>query len=320
MGLSDVRPAAAAPVLSVVVLSWNTKDLTLACLRALAAESPRHPREVIVVDNGSDDGSADAIAAEHPDVVLIRNDDNRGYSGGNNQGARAARGTWLCLLNSDTEVRPGALDALVDFLEQHPEYGMAAPRLAHPDGSVQHACMAFPGLLTALCFDTVWGRFPPGRWVDDRYHMRSFDHLHDRDVDQPPGACCVVARDEYLQLGGLDEELWLFFNDVDFCRRLWRSKRKIRYLAGAEVMHHVGASTRGFRSFVIMWHRNRIAYYRKHYGAWVRPFMALVVRMRAVEEWFAAGRRHVDPGARRAERAFLRDAVREILRPSGAGG
>jgi N-acetylglucosaminyl-diphospho-decaprenol L-rhamnosyltransferase len=145
------------PALSVVVLSWNTKDLTLACLRALHAEQPKHRREIVVVDNASHDGSADAIAAEFPGVTLERNAENVGYSGGNNQGARLATGRFLCLLNSDTEVRPGALDQLVDWLIEHPEYGMAAPRLVNPDGSVQRACMAFPGPFTALCYDTWLG-------------------------------------------------------------------------------------------------------------------------------------------------------------------
>lgn len=316
MGVNDDP----VPELSVVVLSWNTKDLTLACLRALFAEPPARPREVVVVDNGSEDGSADAIAAEFPQVVLERNAENRGYSGGNNQGARRSRGRWLCLLNSDTEVRPGALDQLVDWLSEHPDYGMVAPRLVNPDGSVQRACMAFPGPFTALCFDTIWGRFPPGKWVDDHYHMRAFDHLHSRDVDQPPGACCVIAREEYLDMGGLDEDLWLFFNDVDLCRRLRERGRRIRYLAEAEVMHHVGGSTKGYGKFVVTWHRNRIAYYRKHYGAWIGPFMRFVVRMRALEEWWRAGRRNRDAGTRRAERAFLRDAVREILGPVEASG
>ena len=115
------------PTLSIVILSWNTKALTLACLRALSAETPRHSREVIVVDNGSVDGSADAIAATFPEVNLVRNTENRLYAEGNNQGADLARGTYLCLLNSDTEVRPGAIDRLVDFLAEHPEYGAVSP-------------------------------------------------------------------------------------------------------------------------------------------------------------------------------------------------
>ena len=189
-------PVTPQPEVSVVVLSWNTKDLTLACLRALHAETPRHSREVIVVDNGSTDGSADAIAAEFPQVTLQRNAENAGFSGGNNQGARLATGRRLCLLNSDTEVRPGALDRLVDFLIENPEYGAVAPKLVNPDGSVQRACMRFPGIGTALVYDTFLSKFPPGKWVDDRYYMRSFDHLTSQDVQQPPGACLMMGRVE----------------------------------------------------------------------------------------------------------------------------
>lgn len=309
-------PAGPSPTLSVVVLSWNTRELTLACLRALHAETPRHPREIVVVDNGSADGSADAIAAAFPDVALLRNAENRGYAEGNNQGARAAHGRFVCLLNSDTEVRPGALDLLVDFLLQHPAYGAVAPKLVHPDGNVQRACMSFPGLATALCFDTWLGKFPPGAWIERRYFMRGFDHLTSRDVDQPPGACFVVDRAEYLAHGGLDPELFLFFNDVDLCRRLWRRGRRIRYLAEAEVVHHGGASTRGYGKFVVTWHRNRLAYYRKHYGRLAMPYLRAIVRMRAFEEWLRAGRKHRDDrAAARAERRFIGQCVQEILAP-----
>lgn len=302
--------------LSVVVLSWNTKDLTLACLRALFAESPKHEREIIVVDNGSHDGSADAIASEFPQVRLERNAENRGYSGGNNQGARLATSEYLCLLNSDTEVREGALDRCVDWLIEHAEYGMAAPRLVHPDGRVQTACMRFPGFWTALFFDSMLAKFWPGSMVDRRYKMEDFDHLSTRDVDQPPGACCVMKRQEYVDGGGLDEQLWLFFNDVDICRRLWKNGRRVRYIAESEVMHHEGASTKGFAKFVVMWHRNRMSYYRKHYGPWIMPWIRFCVRVRALEEWWRAGRRNAsDPGARRAERQHLKEAVKEILAP-----
>ncbi len=300
--------------LSVVVLSWNTRELTLACLGSLLRERPRHAREIVVVDNASEDGSADAIAALDG-VRLLRNDKNRGYAGGNNQGAEAANGEYVCLLNSDTDVHPGALDRLVDFLIDNESHGAVAPKLVNLDGTVQRACMRFPGLLTALCYDTFLARFWPGSWVDDRYHMRDFDHQSSRDVDQPPGACFAMARAEYLAMGGLDEELFLFFNDVDLCKRLWQRGRRIHYLAAAEVTHHGGASTKGYRSFVVTWFRNRIAYYRKHYGRWSVPLLRLVARWRACEEWIALGRRHRDPEHRRAARAELRQFVREILAP-----
>jgi hypothetical protein len=302
-----------SPQLSVVVLSWNTQALTLACLRSLRAERPRQAREVIVIDNASQDGSADAIAAQHPEVQLVRNAANVGYAGGHNQGARLARGRYLCTLNSDTEVGAGALDALVEFLDAHPHHGAVSPRLSNLDGSVQAACMRFPGLLTALCFDTFFSRFWPGSWIENRYFMRDFDHLDSRDVDQPPGAVFVVRRDEFLAMGGLDEALFLFFNDVDFCKRLADRGRRIHYLADAVVRHHGGASTKAFKKFVVIWHKNRMAYYRKHYGAWVTPYMRLLVRLRALEEWVEVGRRQPDKVGRRAERADIMASVQEIL-------
>lgn len=305
--------APAAPTLSVVILSWNTKALTLACLRALFAETPRHAREVIVVDNGSHDGSADAIAAAFPQVQLLRNADNRLYAAGNNQGAAAARGEFLCTLNSDTEVRPGALDRLVDYLREHQDHGAVAPRLVDPDGSVQHACQRFPTLLTALCFDSWWGSFWPGKVVQDRYLMRDFDHLQSRDVDQPPGAVFVMRLAEWRHYGGLDETLSLFYNDVDLSRRLWRDGRRIHYLADAEVLHHRGGSTRNFGKMLVLWHKNRLAYYGKHYGAFGRFWIRVCVRLRIWEERRKIDRRHPhDAKARAAEHAFLDAKIAEL--------
>ncbi len=285
----------------------------MACLRALFAETPRHAREVIVVDNGSHDGSADAIAAAFPQVRLLRNPDNRLYAIGNNQGAALATGAFVCTLNSDTEVQSGALDRLVDWLLAQPEYGLAAPRLSDPDGGVQHACMRFPTLATALCFDSWWGTWWPGSAVQRHYQMRDFDHLSSRDVDQPPGACCVLRTDEWRQLGGFDETLSLFYNDVDLCKRLQQRGRRIRYIAEAEVMHHRGASTKNFARMLMIWHRNRLAYYRKHYGVAGALWIRACVRLRIWEEWWKIGRRNRhDAGRKKAERDHLANAVKEM--------
>ena len=301
------------PTLSVVVLSWNTRQLTLACLAALHAETPTHSREVIVVDNGSEDGSADAVAGAYPDVRVIRNEDNRLYAAGNNQGAAVASGAFVVTLNSDTEVRSGALDLLVDFLRANPSYGAVAPRLSDPDGSVQRACMRFPTLATALCFDSWFGTFWPGRRIVARYVMEDFDHLESRDVDQPPGAVCMLRAEDWRALDGFDEDLALFYNDVDLCLRIHARGQKIRYLASAEVMHHRGASTKNFAKMLVIWHRNRLTYYRKHYGRLGGLWVRLCVRLRIWEEWWSIGRRNRrDPKRKRDERAFLRQSQREL--------
>jgi len=175
--------------LSVVVLSWNTRDLLEACLRALFASDPPEPFEVILVDNASEDGSADAVARGFPQAVLVRNGMNEGYARGNNIGLRRCRGAYLLLLNSDTEVRPGALRTLTDFMDAEPDYGACGSQLLNPDGTLQRACMRFPGPLTLLFFDTFVEKLFPENPVVRRYFMRDFDHAASRDVDQPPGAC-----------------------------------------------------------------------------------------------------------------------------------
>jgi len=252
--------------LSVVVLSWNTRDLLRSCLRAIFASGPPDPLEVIVVDNASEDGSADAVAREFPEVVLVRNAVNEGYARGNNIGLRRCRGDYLLLLNSDTEVRPGALQALTAFLDENPDHGACGSQLLNPDGTLQRACMRFPGALTLLFFDTFLEKLFPENPVVRRYFMRDFDHASSRDVDQPPGACFLLRRAVVDRVGYLDEELFLFYSDVDYCKRIREAGWRIRFGSESKVMHHGGASTRRYRDFGLEWHRNRVAYFRKHYG------------------------------------------------------
>ncbi|MDZ4773591.1 MAG: glycosyltransferase family 2 protein [Planctomycetota bacterium] len=298
------------PCLSIVILSWNTSALTLACLRALARDVPRRSRQIIVIDNASSDGSADAIESEFSNVELVRNSENKLYSAGNNQGAERATGEYVCLLNSDTEVVPGALDILVDYLEVHGDYGAVSPKLMSFDHSVQRACTRFPGLIDPLVDSTLFGKVWPGTYIHGRTRMHDFDHESSRDIDQPPGAVFMMRRHEYWEFGGLDPRLSLFYNDVDLCKRLWRKNRRIRYIADARVYHHQGASTSRSDRVQSLWLANREAFYRKHYGivgtAWLRVVRWLwiaqvsagvVLGPRKVKDKVKALRDLVDPKA-----------------------
>jgi N-acetylglucosaminyl-diphospho-decaprenol L-rhamnosyltransferase len=297
------------PRLSIVVLSWNTRELLAACLQSLVDLGDDEPSfEVIVVDNDSADDSADMVAERFPDLRLIRNGQNDGYAIGNNIGAREATGEYLLLLNSDTEVRPGTLAKLVGFLDEHPGHGACAPRLVHPDDTVQTACMRFPTRRTAVFFDTVFDRWFPGNRVIPYYFMRDFDHLTSRDVDQPPGAAFLIRRPLWEALGGFDPELWLFFNDVDLCRRVHVAGHAIAYVAEAEILHHEGKSTSQFPSFATIWHKNRMAYYRKTFG-WTGTLVArLATSLRGWEE----ARKLKAAGCGKEETAEVWKSVREI--------
>jgi GT2 family glycosyltransferase len=259
--------------LSVVVPAWNTRELLLECLASLE-EACEGGAEIVVVDDASTDGSADAVALAFPRVVLVRNPENRGFAAAVNAGVARATREFVLLLNADARVEEGALESMLGFLRNAPGYAACAPRLVGADGATQRSCMRLPSLWTPLFFSTPLQRWWPHSPELERYFYADFDHEHDADVEQPPAAALLLHRAEYLELGGLDERLRLFFNDVDLCLRLARGGRKIRYLAGARVMHHGGASTRQLSDFAARWHADRLAYTRKHHGVlaglWVK--------------------------------------------------
>lgn len=283
----------AAPVLSVVIPSWNTKDYLAACLATLAA-AEKPACEVIVVENGSRDGSLEFLRAEHPEVHLIANAENQGFARGSNQGMRVARGRYVLLLNTDTEVAPDAIARLVGFLEQHPGYAAVAPRLVHRDGTTQRTVQEFPTLRTALFFSTPLERWFPDSRELRRYFMRAWDQESSRDVDQPPAAVLLLRREVLEQVGLFDEELWLFYNDVDLARRIHAAGWKTHYLAEAKVLHHVGGSTSKFADFVATWQRDRLRYYRKHHGRlgalWLKGCVTFTFLDWVVTQLFARAR------------------------------
>lgn len=305
--------SATRPELSIVVLSWNTRELLQSCLESLERAHDTVMRELIVVDNASADGSAEMVRERFPAAQLLVNARNEGYARGNNLGIAASRGEFVLLLNSDTEVRDGSLDKLVGFLREHRGHGAVGAGLQNADGSIQPCCMRFPTLLVPLFFDMNLDKRWPRNPVMRRYFMRDYDHRTSRDVDQPPGACLLLRREVLETVGLFDEELWLYFNDVDLCRRIRRAGWRIHYLVEAPVVHHVGQSTKRFSTRVVEWHRNRLAYYRKHYGrlgaAWVR----LMVRWRAWEERRRLRAELRDPEERAAALRELAGIVRDIF-------
>jgi GT2 family glycosyltransferase len=278
------------PDLTVIVLSWNTRDLLADCLESLEGARRGTELQAIVVDNASADGSAEMVAARFPWVELVRNATNRGYAGGVNDGLALARGAKICLLGSDTRVAPDALARLCAFLDEHPECGAAAPRLVNPDGRTQRACMRFPTLRTVLWWDTFLSRWWPRNRELERYEYRDWDHRGTREVEQPPGTCLVVSRSLVDRVGPMDERLWLFFNDVDWALRMRAQGFRCWYVDDAEVVHHLGGSTRKFADFGAEWHRNRIAFYRKHHGVLGAALTKTAAAYVAVRECFRVRR------------------------------
>lgn len=299
--------------LSVVIVSWNTRELTLRCLAALGASVGGLRLETIVVDNGSTDGTTEAIRAQFREVRLIESGRNLGFAGGNNAGIARATGRFLCLLNPDTEARPGALAALVAFLEAHAAVGAVGPRLLNADGSEQAVGFRFPTLAQVFLDFFPFG----GRFADSGLNGRYPHSPRDRPfpIDFPLGACIVARREAVEATGPLDEGYFMYSEEVDWCRRMQAVGWPIWCVPTAEIVHHSGQSVvqRSARMYVEL-HRSRRRYYtRYHHRAFVLA-ARLLTRVGALKETMVAWRAYRRNALTRAEWRARTRACGEVFR------
>lgn len=254
------------PDLSVIIVNHNTVDLLRDSLTSLRTEGEVLELQVIVVDNGSGDGSPEMVAEQFPNVTLIRNRSNEGFAKPNNQGLKIAEGRYVMLLNSDTIVKPQSLKKLVAFMDRHPDAGACGPRLLNPDGTLQRSCRSFPSLWRHFCDMSGLENLLPG--IFGNFETR-FAHDRDAEVDQPMGAALLVRADVVRQVGTLDEQFKIYYNEVDWCRRITKAGWKIFFVYDAEIIHYGGKTTemtnRSLQQFDEM-SRNTMSYYEKHFG------------------------------------------------------
>jgi len=227
---------------SAIVISYNGARFIADCLTTLKADLAGHPHEIIVVDNHSTDGAIEHIAQHHPDVILIRNDINLGFARAVNQGIKAAQHEYLWILNQDIRIRSGCLAALLACAAKLDRPGVIGPRYVGFDGRPQCPCRRFPRYhhllfeLTGLAY-----LFPRSRLFNGR-KMGEFDHAVSAPVDQPMGAAMLVSRSAIADVGPMDESFGIFFNDVDFCRRLQEAGYGNYYCVDGVIEHYVGGS------------------------------------------------------------------------------
>jgi len=235
------------PDLSVIIVSYNTVDFLGRCLNSVASQS-NITWEVIVVDNCSQDGSPDFLRKKFPWVKLIANDRNFGFSRANNQALKICKGRYVYYLNPDTEVQPNAFRKMVDFMDSHPEVGLAGTRLIYPDGSLQ---------------PSVEHRYP-----GQRYTKNELKGLKG-DIAWVLGASMIVRRTLIRTLEGFDEHFFLYGEDLDLCLRIRRAGWRIGHIPEAEVIHWEGQSERSNLP-VEVWEKKIKAefdFYRKHYSS-----------------------------------------------------
>jgi len=242
--LADPRPVE----VSVCIANWNCCDLLRACLRSLLHQDQGVCLEVIVVDNASSDGAADMVAHEFPEVLLVRNRDNAGFSRANNQAARRAHGRYLFFLNNDTAVPAGTLRQLVDYMHAHPDSAIVGPRLRGSDGRVQCSYRRLPSARTLL--HRTWLLRWTGLLRDSYrdYRRIPMDSLEPLPVEMLMGAALLMTRERFGVIGGWDEDFTFGGEDLELCLRA-AGQGKIVYFPQAEILHHGRASTRQHLEF-----------------------------------------------------------------------
>jgi GT2 family glycosyltransferase len=295
---------------TVLVISWNCREALERCLAALAGE----PHNVLVVDNASSDGTAAHVAAAHPEVTLVRADTNLGFAAAVNLGVGRSTSPFVLLLNPDTQLAPGAVDRLVEFLDAHPGHAGVAGSLVNADGTRQRGfnLRRFPTLASLaaelLLLDHLWPTNPLTR----RYRALDLDLEAAQNVDQPAAACLLVRRVAFEAVGGMDTRFFpAWFEDVDFCRRLHDAGWRLAYLPTARCLHEGGISVGalGRPAFSAIFYRNMHAYVRRHHGRAAAGLVRVLIVVGMAERWLAA-RLSGDGAGADAARAALAGAVR----------
>ncbi len=238
--------------LSIIILNYKTKNFLRTCLRGIRMFDHGLEYEIIVVDNDSRDGSVELVKTEFPDVKLIEATTNLGHAGGNNIGIKEARGKYVLLLNTDIAVLENSIRALYDFMETHPEAALAGPRLLNPDKTVQASSLRFPKMATPIFRRTVFGRLPYARRELASYSMEDCDRTKTRPVDWVMSSALMARREAIERVGGMDDAFFVYFADVDWCRRFWESGEKVWYVADAAMVHYhrrESADSGGFAGF-----------------------------------------------------------------------
>jgi GT2 family glycosyltransferase len=255
--------------ISVVIVGWNARHYLELCLESLVAAPPRRGIEVIVVDNASADGTSEMIEARFPWVKLIKSSENLGFAKGNNLAIRQCQGSYIALVNPDVIVLPGCLDALADFLDQNPGVGNVGPRVLNPDMTLQSSCRRFP---------TLWNNFCSATHLENVFKVSPFfagEHMfyfpHDRmiTVDVLVGCFSMIRREAFDSVGLLDENLFMYGDDVDWCRRCWKAGWEVVFFPGAKAIHDRGKTTAPYPvRFAVAQQKSVLYYWSKHHGFW----------------------------------------------------
>jgi GT2 family glycosyltransferase/glycosyltransferase involved in cell wall biosynthesis len=253
--------------ISIVIVNWNTRDILRDCLVSIYAQTKGNCFEVIVVDNGSTDGSAEMLRKEFPEVILLQNEINRGFAAANNQGMTIARGRYVLLLNSDTVILDDVISRSAGFADSQPKAAVVGCRVLNPDKTLQRTCFIFPSLVNMLLSSTyLYKLFPRSRFFG-RERMTWWDRSDIREVDVVTGCFMLVRRQAIQQVGMMDEQFFMYGEETDWCYRFKQAGWTVVFMPNGEIIHLGGQSSKKMKSEMILQLRAGILlFFRKHKG------------------------------------------------------
>jgi len=264
-------------ILTVAIINWNTREDLLVCLDSVGFVTKGFTVETIVVDNGSQDGSVNEVKKAFPLVHLIENERNLGFAKAANQGLQKASGRYVLLLNPDTQMKNGAIERLVSFMDAHFDVGVAGAQLLNADGSKQNSIANFPSLGTELLNKSLL------RWLfPKKFPGKERNYSEPIEVDSVIGACMMVRREAIEQIGLLDEDYFLFLEETDWCYRMKKGGWKVYHVPQAEVYHFQGKSAEAVKKEArVEFYRSRYHFFKKNRGhfQWFILLMGLMIRL-----------------------------------------
>lgn len=277
-GEREHAPAAGPGRVSVVIVVWNAKRYVLECLESLMRHGGRACREVIVVDNASTDGTPELIAELYPDLRLIRNPENYGFSRANNIGMEQCTSDYICLVNSDVVFSEDCFTPMLRYLDEHPEAAMLGPRMMGTDGHVHRSTMRFPTLWNTLSRALALDLLFPGSRGFGGLLMADFDHEHTRVVEVLNGWFLLVRRSAIDDVGPLDARFFIYGEDLDWSYRFHQAGHQLVFFAGASALHYGGSSSSSAPiRFSLEMHRANAQYWRKHRGEFATGLYLLIL-------------------------------------------
>lgn len=274
--------------LSIVIISYNTKDLLEECLAAVYKSKgiDRDTIEVIVVDNNSTDGSCEMLSKKFTQIKLIKNSENVGYSAGNNIGIKASSGSYVLLLNSDAIVKAETLKKMLDFMEQYPMVGASTCRVELLNGALDEAChRGFPTPWNALSYFVGLEKLFPKSRIFSGYHQGWKNMSTPHDVDVIVGAFFLMRREVIKRIGLLDEQFFMYGEDIDLCYRIKKAGFRIMFNPSVKVLHYKKQSGRNKNDREVRRRSERFffetmeQFYRKHYEKRYSFFITWLVRL-----------------------------------------